>query len=150
MYWSLAKDPFLERYASARPPLSKFKADTARYDEVANNVQKEETLLPIAFLLLDSSPLKHSIVEHCTEWRNKFTDLLFEMAKSDLQSLTDYLDATAVELQKVPETLEMMIEKMVLMQATEKTFTATEHRFGPINDQFAILGKYEIAIPDDI
>ena len=62
-----------------------------RYTEVANNVQKEETVFNIEFVLLDCSPLKFSLLSHCNEWQNKFTTLLNEMASSKLLELDKFL-----------------------------------------------------------
>lgn len=65
--------------------------DLCSYTEVANNVQKEETVLNIQFVLLDCSHLKFSLVQHCSEWQNKFTTLLKEMAARRLLELHTYL-----------------------------------------------------------
>lgn len=65
------------------------------YTEVANNVQKEETVLNIQFVLLDCSHLKFSLVQHCNEWQNKFTTLLKEMAARRLLELHTYLKENA-------------------------------------------------------
>lgn len=65
------------------------------YTEVANNVQKEETVLSIQFVLLDCSHLKFSLVQHCNEWQNKFTTLLKEMAAGRLMDLHSYLKDNA-------------------------------------------------------
>ena len=65
------------------------------YTEVANNVQKEETVLNIQFVLLDCSHLKFSLVQHCNEWQNKFTTLLKEMAARRLLELHTYLQENA-------------------------------------------------------
>ena len=62
------------------------------YTEVANNVQKEETVLNIKFVLLDCSHLKFSLVQHCNEWQNKCTTLLKEMAARRLLELHTYLE----------------------------------------------------------
>jgi hypothetical protein len=62
-----------------------------RYDEVANNVQTQETILNIQFVLLDCSPLKYAILSHCTEWQNKFTTLLSTIATTRLKELHTFL-----------------------------------------------------------
>lgn len=68
-----------------------------RYTEVANNVQSQETILSIQFILLDSSPLKNAILGHCLEWQNKFTSLLYEIATARLNELTDFLKTNSVK-----------------------------------------------------
>lgn len=82
--WETNKETFIAKYASFNPPLSKFDADIARYSEVANNVQKEETLVAINFVMLDCSLLKISIVDHCDVWQSKFTSLLYTMTCNQL------------------------------------------------------------------
>lgn len=58
-----------------------------RYTEKANSVQQEETVVNIQFVMLDCSPLKSSLVQHCNEWQTKFTQLLSHMASTRLQEL---------------------------------------------------------------
>lgn len=68
---------------------------TARYTEIANNFQKEETVLNIDFVLLDNSPLKFALLGHCNEWQSKFTTLLREMGSQKLLELTNFLKDNA-------------------------------------------------------
>lgn len=69
-----------------------------RYTEVANNVQTQETILNIQFVLLDCSPLKFAILGHCQEWQNKFTSLLYEIATARLKELHGFLQSNAEKL----------------------------------------------------
>lgn len=69
-----------------------------RYTEVANNVATQETVLSIQFVLLDCSPLKFSILGHCQEWQNKFTELLSEIATTRLKELSTFLISMADKL----------------------------------------------------
>jgi len=92
----------LAKSFSFRPPReahsrSQLKPGTclSRYTEVSNNVQKEETVLHIEFVLLDCAPLKFSLLSHCNEWQNKFTTLLREMASQKLAELTEFLKTNA-------------------------------------------------------
>lgn len=89
--WEIKKDAFIKRYQKLNPQVSSFDADIARYTEVANNVQTQETILNIQFVLLDCSPLKFSILGHCQEWQNKFTSLLYDIATARLTELHNFL-----------------------------------------------------------
>lgn len=73
-------------------PLS---GSTPRYTEKANSVQQEETVLNIRFVMLDCSPLKSSLVQHCSEWQTKFTQLLSHMASNRLKELHTSLQDSA-------------------------------------------------------
>lgn len=66
-----------------------------RYTEKANSVQQEETVLSIGFVTLDCSPLKSSLVQHCSEWQTKLTELLRRIASTRLKELHAFLHESA-------------------------------------------------------
>lgn len=57
------------------------------YSENANNVQQEQTIFTVGVVMLDFSPLKSSLVQHCHMWQTKFTELLSQLATARLQEL---------------------------------------------------------------
>uniref|UniRef100_A0A8C5L4X8 Dynein axonemal heavy chain 2 n=1 Tax=Jaculus jaculus TaxID=51337 RepID=A0A8C5L4X8_JACJA len=148
--WEINKDSFIRRYQRLNPPVSSFDADIARYTEVANNVQKEETVLNIQFVLLDCSHLKFSLVQHCNEWQNKFTTLLKEMAAGRLLELHEYLKENAEKISHPPQTLEELGVSLQLMESLQHNLANLESQIPPIHEQFAILEKYEVPVPDDV
>uniref|UniRef100_A0A8C9P5P1 Dynein axonemal heavy chain 2 n=1 Tax=Spermophilus dauricus TaxID=99837 RepID=A0A8C9P5P1_SPEDA len=148
--WEINKDSFIRRYQRLNPPVSSFDADIARYTEVANNVQKEETVLNIQFVLLDCSHLKFSLVQHCNEWQNKFTTLLKEMAAGRLLELHTYLKENAEKISRPPQTLEELGVSLQLMDTLQHDLPNVESQIPPIHEQFTILEKYEVPVPDDV
>ncbi|XP_074657783.1 dynein axonemal heavy chain 2-like [Tubulanus polymorphus] len=148
--WEIHKDAFIRRYQRLNPLVSSFDADIARYTEVANNVQTQETILNIQFVLLDCSPLKYSILGHCQEWQNKFTTLLREIATSRLKELHEYLKTNAENVSKPPQTLDELGESLNLLDNLNGSLSEVEGKFQPLHDQFSILHKYEVPIPEEV
>nr|XP_055113102.1 dynein axonemal heavy chain 2 isoform X1 [Symphalangus syndactylus] len=148
--WEINKDSFIRRYQRLNPPVSSFDADIARYTEVANNVQKEETVTNIQFVLLDCSHLKFSLVQHCNEWQNKFTTLLREMVAGRLLELHTYLKENAEKISRPPQTLEELGVSLQLMDALQHDLANVETQIPPVHEQFAILEKYEVPVEDSI
>ncbi|KAK1331639.1 hypothetical protein QTO34_009597 [Cnephaeus nilssonii] len=148
--WEINKDSFIRRYQRLNPPVSSFDADIARYTEVANNVQKEETVLNIQFVLLDCSHLKFSLVQHCNEWQNKFTTLLKEMAARRLLELHTYLKENAEKISHPPQSLEELGVSLQLMDTLQHDLPNLETQIPPIHEQFAILEKYEVPVEDSV
>ncbi|XP_005399515.1 PREDICTED: dynein heavy chain 2, axonemal isoform X2 [Chinchilla lanigera] len=148
--WEINKDSFIRRYQRLNPPVSSFDADIARYTEVANNVQKEETVLNIQFVLLDCSHLKFSLVQHCNEWQNKFTTLLKEMAAKHLLELHNYLKENGEKISRPPQTLEELGVSLQLMDTLQHDLPNMETQIPPIHEQFTILEKYEVPVPDEV
>ncbi|XP_044939244.1 dynein axonemal heavy chain 2 isoform X9 [Mustela putorius furo] len=148
--WEINKDSFIRRYQRLNPPVSSFDADIARYTEVANNVQKEETVLNIQFVLLDCSHLKFSLVQHCNEWQNKFTTLLKEMAARHLLELHTYLRENGEKISRPPQTLEELGVSLQLMETLQHDLPNLETQIPPIHEQFTILEKYEVPVQENV
>ncbi|CAG5134523.1 unnamed protein product, partial [Candidula unifasciata] len=148
--WEIQKDAFIRRYQKLNPQNSSFDADIARYNEVANNVQTQETILNIQFVLLDCSPLKYAILSHCQEWQNKFTTLLSEIAVATLKNLTEYLKSNAIKVAIPPQTLDELSDSLALWDKLNADLPATEEKFPPLYEQFVILEKYEVPISKEV
>ncbi|XP_078057018.1 dynein axonemal heavy chain 2 [Mustelus asterias] len=148
--WEINKDSFIRRYQRLNPAVSSFDADIARYTEVANNVQKEETVVQIQLVLLDCSPLKFSLVQHCNEWQNKFTTLLSEMAGHMLLDFCQFLEENRTKVSHIPVNLEELTSGIQLLEHLQNELPKTEARITPIHEQFNILEKYEFQIEESV
>ncbi|XP_051578639.1 dynein axonemal heavy chain 2 [Myxocyprinus asiaticus] len=144
--WEINKDAFINRYQRLNPPVSSFDADIARYTEVANNVQKEEMVLSLQFVLLDCSLLKFSLLQHCNEWQSKFTQLLSFMASAKLKELHSFLQGNALRVSQPPQTLGELVESLKLLETLQADLSKIESQIPPIHEQFAILEKYEVIV----
>ena len=92
--WQINKDAFIKRYRRHNPAVSSFDADIARYSEVQNNIQKEETNITINFVLVDSTPIKTALIKLCQEWQEKFTQVRFNGAREQPRILMTPNDPT--------------------------------------------------------
>ncbi|KAI9188053.1 hypothetical protein H9P43_002444 [Blastocladiella emersonii ATCC 22665] len=147
--WEINKDAFIRRYAKLKPAMSTFDADINRYNEVANNAQKEETLSNVNFVRLDCSPLKHAIVAHCHTWQSKLTTLLNNNANADLSTLFDMFQKKSDRLRAPPRDLDDLTSKLTLVTDLKTDLGNVEAQFAPIQEQYMILEKYEVQIKDD-
>jgi dynein heavy chain, axonemal len=147
--WEINKDAFIRRYAKLKPALSTFDADINRYNEVANNTQKEETLTNINFVRLDCSPLKHSLVSHCNAWQNKLTTLLNTNALTELNALHEMFEKKSEKLRAPPADLDHLSESLGLLAQLQSDAMQIESQFAPINEQYQILEKYEVPIKEE-
>ena len=93
--WQINKNAFIKRYQRHNPAVSSFDADIARYSEVQNNIQKEETTVVINFVLIDSNAIKIALIRHCNDWQDKFTALLRDMATEKLKETTTFMQTNA-------------------------------------------------------
>ncbi|KAJ3127608.1 Dynein heavy chain 2, axonemal, partial [Nowakowskiella sp. JEL0407] len=144
--WEINKDAFIRRYAKLKPALSTFEADINRYNEVANNTQKEETLTNVNFVRLDCSLLKHSLVAHCNQWQNKLTSLLNSNASTELSNLHEMFQKRTKQLRAPPPDLDQLADSLSLLSQLHNEIPNIELQFAPIHEQYQILEKYEVQI----
>ncbi|EGF78014.1 hypothetical protein BATDEDRAFT_91203 [Batrachochytrium dendrobatidis JAM81] len=147
--WEINKDAFIRRYAKLKPALSTFDADINRYNEVANNTQKEETLTNVNFIRLDCSLLKHELVSHCSAWQNKLTALLNANAAAELNNLYDMFVKKTDKLCSPPKDLEQLSESLSLLAQLQLDSPTIEAQFAPIHEMYDVLEKYEVHINDE-
>jgi len=120
-----------------------------RYTEVENNIQNQETIQTIQFILLDCSPLKFSLLGHCQEWQNKFTSLLLKLASQTLQKLVTAFEENTQKVLVAPETHFDLENSNKLLEKLQTDLPGIQDQFEPLNNQFLVLQKYEVAIPDE-
>ncbi|KAM9717113.1 dynein axonemal heavy chain 2 [Menidia menidia] len=148
--WVMNKDSFIQHYKTQNKPVSSFDADIQRYSEKANSVQQEETVFNIQFVLLDCSPLKSSLVQHCIEWQTKFTQLLTQIASAHLEELIASMQENVNKLTQPPQTLPELGESLKLLETLQGSLTKTEAQITLIHEQFAILDKYDVQMENNV
>ena len=148
--WQINKNAFIKRYQRHNPAVSSFDADIARYSEVQNNIQKEETTITINFVLVDSNSIKMSLIRHCNEWQDKFTALLRNMATAKLKETTTFMHENAIAVTQAPENLNALSDRIELYESLHATMQDTHKELPAIREQFAILEKYEVTVEEDV
>lgn len=66
----------------------------SRYTEKANTIEQEDSLVNIQAVQVDCSPLKSLLVQHCSEWQTKFTQLLKDKASNRLKELYSLMQSS--------------------------------------------------------
>lgn len=88
--WEVNKDKFIERYEKEKPNAAQFDSNIGRYTEIANNVQVQDSMTAVHFILVDSSELKRAIIEHCVEWQTKLCTLLHKLTLEKISHVYEY------------------------------------------------------------
>ena len=148
--WQINKNAFIKRYQKHNPAVSSFDADIARYSEVQNNIQKEDTTITINFVLVDSNSIKVSLIRHCNEWQDKFTALLRSMATQKLKETTLFMQENSIAVTQTPENLNALSDRIELYEKLHASMGDTQKELPGIREQFAILEKYEVHVEDEV
>jgi hypothetical protein len=61
-----------------------------RCTSVVNNVQLQESISPVHFIMINSMQLKHAIIEHCCIWQDKLAKLLLRLTYNRIRDSYRY------------------------------------------------------------
>lgn len=89
--WEIDKDRFIDRYEKEAPSAAQFDSNIGRYTEIANNVEMQETVTSVHFIVVNSVDLKKSIIEHCVQWQSKLCKLLHKITEQSINHLYNYV-----------------------------------------------------------
>ncbi|XP_043277760.1 dynein axonemal heavy chain 2 [Venturia canescens] len=142
--WEVNKDLFIQRYEKLKPTVVTFDADIARYAEVANNVQMQETITSIHFVEVNAERLKAAIVEQCALWQHKLTQLLLRMTEAKVDHVYKYIAENAKLISKEPTDLITMQTALQLFKRLSAEIPNEEEEFPKIREQYQTLEKYEV------
>nr|XP_057923809.1 dynein axonemal heavy chain 2 isoform X2 [Doryrhamphus excisus] len=140
--WETNKDSYIQRYQKLNQPVASFDADIHRYTEIETSIQQEETVTNFQFIVLDCSPLKTSLVQHCSQWQSKFMQLLVRIAGTHLKELHASMNDNAKRLSQPNKTLVELSESLELLESLQGNLVKTEAKIVMIYEQFAVLDKY--------
>eukprot|EP00756_Hemistasia_phaeocysticola_P025139 Hpha_TRINITY_DN15989_c0_g2::TRINITY_DN15989_c0_g2_i1::g.72379::m.72379/K10408/DNAH; dynein heavy chain, axonemal len=145
---TLDKDAYTRRFAKGKREMWQFDQEIQKYKDQMSLIQNEETKTTIKFIKVECLPLKGALNKHCNEWMGKFYALLNQMASQELNSMYDMFKAYKKKIQETPVNLDMLGEQLATVQKLKTDEAATEARFKPVKEQYALLEKYEVAFSD--
>ncbi|XP_071050357.1 dynein axonemal heavy chain 2 isoform X2 [Onthophagus taurus] len=148
--WEVNKEMFLNRYESQKPGAAQFDSDIGRYTEVINNIQMQETMTAVHFILVDSSELKREISEHCLDWQRKLCALLYKMTVDKINHVFLYTKKNGKLIMHRPENLDEMQYSVVFFQQLSDEVPIEAAQFPVIADQITVLDKYKVEIPKQV
>ena len=146
--WDVDKDAFMRRYAKANRALTAFETDITRYKELQQEIGAEEGVSNIGFIRIDCQPLKQALTQHCHTWQQKFTQLLNTNALTELDGLLGHMAACREHLLERPKNLDMLADQLKMYTQEMEGAEKTEARFEPLETQYRLLEKFEVAIKE--
>ncbi|XP_051176804.1 dynein axonemal heavy chain 2 [Leptopilina boulardi] len=142
--WEINKESFIERYEKLNPTVAYFDSDIGQYTELANNVQQQDTMVTVHFVIINCEKLKLSVIDQCFIWQKKFIQLLLRIAEEKINSIYKYVSENSKKIQKMPTDLVTMQASMKFFQKLKDEIPKKEDEFSEIREQYQTLEKYEV------
>lgn len=61
-----------------------------RYNEISYNIQMQESVSPVHFIIINTMQLKDAIIERCCLWQDKLAKLLFRLTYNKIRDSYNY------------------------------------------------------------
>ncbi|KAF5292010.1 hypothetical protein FQA39_LY14127 [Lamprigera yunnana] len=148
--WEVDKTRFIERYEKQNPDATQFDSNIGRYSEVANNVQIQESVSGVHFIVVNSVELKKAIIDHCIDWQERLSDLLSKMTTEKVQYVYDYIKTNGENVMHEPTDLVEMQQSIRLHERLMEEAYTFPAQFPNISDQIVTLDKYKVEVTDEI
>ncbi|KAJ9437970.1 Dynein-1-beta heavy chain [Diplonema papillatum] len=142
------KDAYTRRFARGKREMWSFDQEIQKYKDQISLIQNEETTTTIKFLRVECLPLKATLNAHCQEWMVKIYQLLNSMAVQELNALYDYFSTNKKRVLAQPTGLDMLGEQLAAVQKIRAEESQIEARFKPVKEQYGLLEKCEVSIPE--
>lgn len=146
--WEQDKDAYMKRYERQNKSLAAFEADIISRKETEERIQNEDSIVNMAFLKVDCTPLKQSMVSHCENWVDRFTALLNDISRRELESLHAYFETQTALMARYPTSLVELSASKKLLDSTKADMDGNKARFEPLRDRYASLLRFEVGVAE--
>ncbi|XP_031338901.1 dynein heavy chain 2, axonemal-like isoform X2 [Photinus pyralis] len=148
--WEVDKERFMARYEQQKPSAAQFDSNIGRYTEVANNVQIQESVSNVHFIVVNSVELKKSIIDHCIDWQNNLCALLHKLTVEKVRHVYAYIHTNSEVVMRQPRNLEEMADALIFFNTVVAEAEFFSDQFPSITDQIITLDKYKVDVGDEI
>ncbi|CAF0769681.1 unnamed protein product [Adineta ricciae] len=144
--WEVDQDSFIAVYQSENTDLQALEADIARYTEVANNINNQETIVNVRMIQIDCASFKVSLVQICHHWQQSLIRIVLVRFENDLQNTLTLIKNNTERIHIVPKTYAEIPVYQQFIDELKVNVPEIEKKLPLIHEQMMLLVRYEIEI----
>jgi len=147
--WVSDKANFMRRYALNARPLLRIDGDMQNFQTKEQEIVKD-TNQPFLhrFIRIDFSVLRATLLEMSHSWKRQVTKLLNDTARNDLDALYTTMSESTKAL-TTPITDFASLNRITrLVKTLRADQEANQAKFGPLEQMYAALAKYEVPVDE--
>ncbi|CAF2418248.1 unnamed protein product [Rotaria sp. Silwood2] len=144
--WEVDKESFIAVYESENTDLQGLEADIARYTELANNINNQDTIVNIHMIQIDCTSFKVSLVQICHEWQQSLIRIVLIRLEKDLQMISTLIKNNTEKVNILPKTYAEIPIYQEFIDELKADVLRIEAKLPLINEEVALLLRYEIEI----
>ncbi|CAF1052735.1 unnamed protein product [Didymodactylos carnosus] len=148
--WEVDKESFIATYKGEEGGLQILEADIARYTEVANNINNQETIANILMYQIDCTPLKVALVKICQEWQQSLIYIVLGRLENDLNDIVSLIKQNTERAVILPKTYDDIPIYQQFIDDLKANIPRIEAKIPLISEEVALLLRYEVEIEQGV
>ncbi|UJR33040.1 hypothetical protein I4U23_020499 [Adineta vaga] len=144
--WEVDKTSFIAVYESENTDLQGLEADIARYTEVANNINNQETIVNIRMIQIDCTLFKVSLIQICHQWQQSLIQIVLVRLEKDLQIILTLIKNNTEKINILPKTYAEIPIYQQFIDELKMDISRIETKLPLIDEEVTLLLRYEIEI----
>ena len=136
-------------FMKTQPALEDFEKRLKYYMEVEDEIAHVTPVHNIGALSLETKPLKHALKASAAKWKTRYATNLHGQAKSQLESISQYIIDTGKKLKRQIVDLEDVRSVMNTLAEVRDKESEIDLQFGPVEEMYSLLAKYQVRVPKE-
>ena len=147
--WKGNKKKEYEAFMSKEPTLEDFETELKKYDHVEQDILGIPQTHNIGALSLETGSLKTALSKEAQAWKKQYAKNLHAQAQLELAKSTEWMEKHTRYLKRELNDLDDVQLAMGYLAAIREKETMLDWEFGPIEEKYALLIKYNVDIPKE-
>jgi dynein heavy chain len=131
-------------------PLEVIDVEIRRFEELEDELDGLPSTAVVAFVRVDSKPLRHGLLDLCVRWRNLFTNYLTSKITADLKDLYEFMKKTEADLRAevVEGDIESLKRVMRCVRHCRRRNDQVQAMMEPISRAALLLKQHPLAVTE--
>jgi dynein heavy chain, axonemal len=145
--WKEDRDAKTKGFLETKPDISAFEAAVREYEDIEIQINELPATSRVGSVELETEPFKMAMTAETRAWKQAFGKNLNAKALADMNSVFEFCDDVNKRLGREIKDLDDVRGAMAALKELREAEIRIDSQLGPIEQSYAILNKYEVAVP---
>lgn len=145
--WKEDREAKTKGFLETKPDISAFEAAVREYEDIEIQINELPATSRVGSVELETEPFKLAMTAETRAWKQAFGKNLNAKALTDMNSVFEFCDDIAKRLARAIKDLDDVRGAMAALKELREAEIRIDSQLAPIEQSYAILAKYEVAVP---
>ena len=144
--WQEIKADGLTEFMAIDPTLSEFDAKLTFYEKQSLEISGLPATTQVGAILLQSEPLKDSLMKECATWKAIYAKSLNEKVRTEMNDLIEFINEMSKRLGRNIADLDDVRNAMGALAKMREAEIKVDMTIGPVEEAYAMLSRHECPV----